>query len=74
MHAGFSLAIGFVSGSCQLCEKCNLETRICVHSDMARMSEDAVGVNVRKTAKNAGITFIFPYPEHPASYALLLID
>ncbi len=74
MHAGFSLAVGFVSGACQLCEKCNLETRLCAHPDMARMSEDAVGVNVSKTAKNAGVTFIFPYPKHPASYALLLID
>jgi predicted metal-binding protein len=74
MRAGYSLAIGFVSGSCQLCDKCNLETRICAHPDMARMSEDAVGVNVKKTAANAGVTFIFPYPKHPASYALLLID
>jgi predicted metal-binding protein len=74
MRVGYSLAIGFTSGSCQLCEKCSTETRICAHPDMARMSEDAVGVNVKKTAANAGITFIFPYPKHPASYALLLID
>ena len=31
MNKGYSLAISFVSGTCQLCEKCNTETRICVH-------------------------------------------
>ena len=74
MRKGYSLAISFVSGPCQLCEKCNTETRICIHPDMARYSEDAVGVNVKKTAKNAGITFVFPFPKNPESFALLLID
>ena len=74
MRNGYSLAISFVSGHCQLCEKCNLETKICVHPELARMSEDAIGVNVRKTAKNAGIEYIFPFPKNPESFALLLID
>jgi predicted metal-binding protein len=74
MRKGYSLAIGFVSGSCQLCDKCNTDTKICAHPDMARMSEDAVGVNVKKTAKNAKIEFVFPFPKNPASFALLLID
>ena len=74
MRNGYSLAISYVSGSCQLCEKCNIETGICAHPDMARQSEDAVGVNVKKTAKNAGIEFIFPFPKNPESFALLLID
>jgi predicted metal-binding protein len=43
MSKGYSLAIAFVSGHCQLCEKCNTETRICVHPNLARWSEDAVG-------------------------------
>ncbi len=74
MRKGYSLAISFVSGSCQLCEKCQTETRICVHQDMARYSEDAVGVNVKKTAKNAGISFVSPFLKSPESFALLLID
>jgi predicted metal-binding protein len=74
MRNGYSLAISFVSGHCQLCEKCNLETKICAHPELARMSEDAIGVNVRKTAKNAGIEYIFPFPKNPESFALLLID
>ena len=74
MSKGYSLAIAFVSGHCQLCEKCNTETRICVHPNLARLSEDAVGVNVRKTASNAGIQVSFPFAKNPESFALLLID
>jgi predicted metal-binding protein len=71
---GYTLAVGFVSGACQLCEKCNVETGICVHPTMARYSEDAVGVNVKKTAKNAGISVTFPFEKNPESFVLLLID
>jgi predicted metal-binding protein len=74
MRKGYTLAVGFVSGSCQLCEKCNVETGICVNPTMARYSEDAVGVNVKKTAKNAGISVTFPFEKNPESFALLLID
>jgi predicted metal-binding protein len=74
MSKGYSLAVSFVSGSCQLCDKCQTETRICIHPEMARPSEDAVGVNVKKTAENAGIKFVFPFPKNPESFALLLID
>ena len=74
MKEGYSLALAFVSGHCQLCEKCNTETRICAHPDLARWSEDAVGVNVKKTAANAGIKVTFPFAKNPESFALLLID
>jgi len=71
---GYPLAIGFVSGACQLCEKCNLEAGICLHPDMARFSEEAVGVNVHATAMNAGIEMTAPFGKNLASFALLLID
>jgi predicted metal-binding protein len=74
MNKGYSLAISFVSGHCQLCEKCNNETKICVHPNLARWSEDAVGVNVKKTAANSGIEVSFPFDKNPESFALLLID
>jgi predicted metal-binding protein len=74
MSKGYPLAIGFVSGSCQLCEKCNVKTGICVNPTMRRYSEEAVGVNVKKTAKNAGIQMTFPFEKNPESFALLLID
>ena len=74
MNKGYPLAISFISGHCQLCEKCSTETRICVHPSLARYSEDAVGVNVKKTAQKAGMTITFPFDKNPESFALLLID
>ena len=65
MKEGYSLAVSFVSGTCQLCDKCNTQTRVCVHPELARWSEDAVGVNVRKTAANAGIKFTCPIRQKP---------
>lgn len=74
MSKGYTLAVAFVSGHCQLCEKCNTETRICAHPNLARYSEDGVGVNVKKTAQKAGISITFPFEKNPESFALLLID
>lgn len=74
MNKGYALAISFVSGHCQLCDKCDTESKSCRHPDLARWSEDAVGVNVKKTAANAGISFNFPFNSNPESFALLLID
>jgi len=74
MKQGYSLAVSFISGHCQLCDKCNTQTGICRHPELARWSEDAVGVNVKKTATNAGIEFTFPFAKNADSFALLLID
>jgi predicted metal-binding protein len=71
---GYLLPIGLVSGSCQLCEKCNLEKGICVHPTMKRYSEEGVGVNVKATAEKAGIKFTLPFEKNPETFALLLID
>jgi predicted metal-binding protein len=74
MKEGYSLAISFVSGHCQLCDKCSTDTKICKHPELMRISEDAIGVNVKKTATNAGIEFKFPFTSNADSFALLLID
>ncbi len=74
MRSGYALAVSFVSGACQVCEKCQTESRVCIHPEQTRISEDAVGVNVKKTATNAGIKFVFPFVKNPDSFALLLID
>ncbi|MDR1992583.1 MAG: DUF2284 domain-containing protein [Nitrososphaerota archaeon] len=74
MLHGYSLAISFISGHCQLCDKCNTQTGICRHPELARWSEDALGVNVKKTAANAGINFVFPFTKNADSFALLLIE
>ena len=74
MNKGYPLALGLVSGYCQLCEKCTLDRATCVYPTKVRYSEEAVGVNVKATAKNAGIKIEFPFDKNPASFALILID
>ena len=71
---GFILAVGLVSGSCQLCEKCNVQSGVCVHPEKKRFSEEGVGVNVKATAEKAGVKFTLPFEKNPETYALLLID
>ena len=71
---GYLLAVGLVSGVCQLCEKCNVEKGVCIHPTMRRYSEEGVGVNVKATAEKAGITFTLPFDRNPETFALLLID
>jgi predicted metal-binding protein len=71
---GYLLAIGLVSGACQLCEKCNVETGLCIHPTMKRYSEEGVGVNVKATAKKAGFKFTLPFNKNPETFALLLVD
>jgi predicted metal-binding protein len=74
MNKGYPLAVGLVSGFCQLCEKCTLDRKSCVYPAKARYSQQAVGVNVQATAKNSGIKVTFPFEETPESFALILID
>ena len=74
MSKGYPLAVGLVSGFCQLCEKCSLDRASCVYPAQARYSEEAVGVNVQATAKNADIKFTIPFDKNPESFALILID
>jgi len=71
---GYLLATGLVSGSCTLCEKCNVEKGLCVHPMAKRYSEEGVGVNVKATAEKAGIKFTLPFIKNPETFALLLID
>ncbi len=71
---GYLLAVGLVSGACQLCEKCDVEKGICIHPTMKRYSEEGVGVNVKATAEKAGIKFNLPFNKNPETFALLLID
>ena len=71
---GYLLAVGLVSGTCQLCQKCNVEKGICIHPTIKRYSQEGVGVNVKATAEKAGIKFTFPFDKNPETFALLLIE
>jgi predicted metal-binding protein len=71
---GYLLATGLVSGSCTICEKCNVEKGLCIYPTMKRYSEEGVGVNVKATAEKAGLKFTLPFKKNPETFALLLID
>jgi len=73
-NEGYTFAVAFVNGSCRLCEKCNLEKGICLHPNMARIPEHAVGINMKKTAEAAGMALKFPIKGNPEPMAILLID
>lgn len=71
---GNTFALAFVNGSCRLCEKCNPESGVCVHPSIARIPEHAVGINMKRTAQEAGMPITFPISGNPEPMALLLID
>ena len=72
-NQGYTLAIALTAGSCTLCEKCNMEGS-CTHPSMARYPEHALGVNVKKTLQNIGMSITFPFEKHPEGIGTLLID
>ncbi len=72
-NRGYTLAIALTAGSCVLCEKCNMDGT-CVHPSMARYPEHALGVNVKKTLNNIGMSIAFPFEKHPEGIGTLLID
>lgn len=73
-NAGYPFALAFSIGSCRLCENCNLKGGVCLHPTQARFPEHAVGVNVVKTAEQAGMPIRFPVQGSPEQIGLLLID
>lgn len=75
-NRGFNFATAFFAGRCKLCEECNMEGD-CLNPITARFSAEAMGINVFKTAENAGIELKFDTENDPPSItliAVLLID
>jgi len=73
-NKGYTFAVAFSSGSCSLCEKCNIEEGKCIYPTMVRLPEHAVGVNIKKTVENAGMGISFPFKKRPDPIAMILID
>jgi predicted metal-binding protein len=73
MNKGFSLALGFTTGSCMICDNCNAEQKICIHPTEARYSAQSVGINVKQTLENAGMPIPFPMEGTPETFGLVLI-
>jgi predicted metal-binding protein len=72
---GYHAAFGFASGSCHLCEKCNLKRGYCLKPFEARPSMESCGISVFDTARNAGfnIQVLKSKDQEYLRYALVLI-
>ena len=71
---GYTFATVFFAGRCMLCEKCNAKEGICRNPMISRFSAEAMGINLLKTAKNAGMNLKFGPDSNPTPMAILLID
>lgn len=71
---GFPLAAGLIGGSCKICDNCRGTTKNeCTNKDKARPSMEAMGIDVIKTCKNAGLDIEFVKGEVTWT-ALILLD
>jgi predicted metal-binding protein len=72
---GYPAALGFASGSCHLCEKCNYEVGYCLKPFEARPSMESCGISVFDTASNSGydIQVIKSKEQEYLRYGLILI-
>jgi len=73
MNKGYTLALGFTTGSCLICDKCNVEQKICIHPTEARYTAQSVGINIKQTLENAGMPIAFPMKATPETFGLVLI-
>jgi len=73
--AGYYKAFSFASGPCRLCEQCPTEGT-CRHPRQARPAMEASGIDVFRTAREAGfpIRVVKNRSEKPDFYGLLLLE
>jgi predicted metal-binding protein len=73
---GMRFATGLVGGSCVLCERCvsDQSSRACRHPFRARPPMEAVGIDVVKTAKNAGLPIHLSSSKNVVWTGLVLLD
>jgi predicted metal-binding protein len=73
---GYRFATGFIGGSCKLCPECvgsSNSQEPCRQPFRARPPMEAVGIDVSKTAENAGLPFDIPPKEKTVWNGLVLI-
>ena len=73
--AGSYKAFALACGPCGLCRECSLE-RPCRHPDQARPAMEACGIDVFRTARDAGfpIRVVTCSEDTPDFYSLLLVE
>ena len=69
-------AFGFGAGSCYFCKICPVEERQCRHTEKARPSMEACGIDVFSTVRKFGlpIEVVRTRRQCPNFYGLLLVD
>jgi len=73
---GYRFATGFIGGSCKLCPDCVascISKERCRHPFRARPPVEAVGIDVFKTAENAGLPFCIPPKNKTVWNGLVLV-
>jgi predicted metal-binding protein len=72
--SGYYKAFGLGSGPCRLCSKCNLKR--CTHTESARPSMEACGIDVYATVRANGypISVVQNYRDEGNYYGLVLIE
>jgi predicted metal-binding protein len=73
---GMRFAAGLVGGSCILCERCvgNKSSDACRHPFRARPPMEAMGIDVVKTAENAGLPIHLSSPKDVVWTGLILLE
>jgi len=73
---GMRFATGLVGGSCVLCERCvdDKSSDACRHPFRARPPMEAVGIDVVKTAQNAGLPIHLSSSKNVVWTGLVLLD
>ena len=73
---GMRFATGLVGGSCVLCERCvdNKSSDACRYPFRARPPMEAVGIDVVKTAQNAGLPIHLSSSKNVVWTGLILLD
>jgi predicted metal-binding protein len=73
--SGYYKAFGMTAGPCLLCEQCDVQNTCC-HTEQARPSMEACGIDVFKTARTAGypIEVVQNHSCPENYYALLLLE
>jgi predicted metal-binding protein len=73
---GMRFAAGLVGGSCVLCDRCveNKFSDACRHPFQARPPMEAMGIDVVKTAQNAGLPIHLSSPKNVVWTGLVLLE
>lgn len=73
-NAGYPFAVATACGTCGLCESCNTANGTCNHPTLRRFAPEALGINVIRTAEDAGMPIRFPAPDNPERVAIVLLE